>query len=342
MLHRGRLIGDLVGLDADRQIGQNGGHGRADVLAEHQHVAAVAHRDGKADRFLAVDAEQRLRRIGRPARDLGDVAEADQPAIGGEVDGQDVLLRLEAAGRAHQDLLVGGFHHAGRGDGVLRLKGGDQRRLVEAEPGDLVGRELDVDALVLHAEHVDLRHVGDLQQARADILDIVAQLPAGKAVGGEAVDDAVGVAELVVEPGAEGSLRQRILDVAHLLADLIPDVRNIGLGRRSLQRHENGGDAGLGVALDVVEMRRFLELALDALGQLLQRLIDGRPRPLGLDHHGLDGEGGVLAAPEAGVAPGAGQRDHQHEIEDQRSVADRPGGKVEPLFHVAPPRRRTF
>ena len=64
----------------------------------------------------------------------------------------------------------------------------DQRRAVDAEARQLLGRELDKDLLVLRAEQLDLRHVRNLQQARADVLDIVAQFAVGEAVGGEAVD----------------------------------------------------------------------------------------------------------------------------------------------------------
>ena len=49
---------------------------------------------------------------------------------------------------------------------------------------------------------------GTCSRLRADVLDVVAQLAVGEAVGGEAVDDAVGVAELVVEAGADDALRQ--------------------------------------------------------------------------------------------------------------------------------------
>ena len=158
---------------------------------------------------------------------MRDVAEADDPAVGDEIDGQDVLLGPERARDADEDLLVPGLHHARRGDGVLRLQRGDQRGAVDPEAGQLLGRELDVDALVLRAEHVDLGDVRQLQELLADFVDVVPQLPVGEAVRGEAVDDAVGVAELVVEAGADDALRQRAADVADLLAHLIPDVRHL-------------------------------------------------------------------------------------------------------------------
>ena len=139
-----------------------------DVVPERQDVAALAHGDGEADAVLAVDAEHRLRRIGGAARDLGDVAQADHAAVGDEVDAENVLLGPEGAGDAHQDLLVAGLHHAGRRDGVLRLQRRDQRGAVDAQAGQLLGRELDVDALVLGAQDVDLGDVRQLEQLLAD------------------------------------------------------------------------------------------------------------------------------------------------------------------------------
>ena len=68
-------------------------HGVLDVLAERKDVAAVAHGDGKPDRGLAVDAEHRLRRIGKAAPDVGDVAQAQHAAADDEVDVANVLLR---------------------------------------------------------------------------------------------------------------------------------------------------------------------------------------------------------------------------------------------------------
>ena len=202
-------------------------HGPLDVVPERQDVAARAHGDREPDGVLSVDAEHRLRRVGGAARHARDVAQADHPAVRDEVDGQDVLLGPERARDADEDLLVPGLHHARGGDGVLGLQGGDQRGAVDPEPRQLLGRELDVDALVLRPEDVDLRDVRQLQELLADVLDVVPQLPMGEPVRGEAVDDAVGVAELVVEAGADDALRQRVADVADLLAHLVPDVRHL-------------------------------------------------------------------------------------------------------------------
>ena len=100
-----------------------------DVAPESQDVAAFAHGDGEPDALMSIDAEHRLRGIGGPARDVRDVAEANDPAVlGDEVDGKNVLLGPERTRDADEDLLVRGLHDARRGDGVLGLQRGDQRR----------------------------------------------------------------------------------------------------------------------------------------------------------------------------------------------------------------------
>ena len=233
------LVGDERRLDADGQVRRDLAHGLRDVAPEGQDVAAGAHRDGDPDAVLAVDAEDRLRGVGRAARDTPDVPQADHAAIRDEVDGQDVLLRLERARDPHEHLLVPGLHHTRGGDGVLGLQGRDQRGTVEAEARQLLGRELHIDAFILGPEDVDLRDVRQLQELLADLDHVVPQLPVGESVRREAVDDAKGVAELVVEAGSDDSLRQGVADVAHLLAHLVPDVRHLGGGRRVLQVDED-------------------------------------------------------------------------------------------------------
>ncbi len=199
-----------------------------DIAPQRQHVAAFAHGDREPDALTSIDAEHRLRRVGGPAGDVRDVTEADDPAVlRDEVDGEHILLGPERARDADEDLLVSGLHDARGGDGVLRLQRGDERGAVDPEARQLLLREFDVDALVLRAEDVDLGDVRKLQKLLADIDDVVPQLPVREAVRGEAVDDAVGIAELVVEAGADDALRQRVGDVVDLLAHLIPDVRHL-------------------------------------------------------------------------------------------------------------------
>ena len=129
------------------------------------------------------------------------------PLADGEVDGENVLLGFESAADPQFDGLRVGGDGAGRDHDVLRVQRRHQRGGGETVAGQLGGRELNVDALGLGADQVHFGDIGHLQQPRADILHIVAQLAIGEAVCGKAIDDAVGVAELVVGDRADHPLR---------------------------------------------------------------------------------------------------------------------------------------
>ena len=119
---------------------------------------------------------------------------------------------------------AGGHHGILLGDRLVHLIE------VELEVGELLRRELEIDLLVLVAEDVDLADIRRAQEFGSHGLGEIARLPRGEAVRGDAVDDAEDIAELVVEEGPDHVLGQGRLDVAHLLADLVPDVLDLGLG----------------------------------------------------------------------------------------------------------------
>ena len=106
---------------------------RLDVLAQRKDVAAVAHGDGEADRRLAVDAEQRLRRIRVAAAHRGDVAQPQQPAVGDEIDVEQVLSESKApVTRSANCSSPVRTTPAGRTT-FCACSAGEDRRLVEAE-----------------------------------------------------------------------------------------------------------------------------------------------------------------------------------------------------------------
>ena len=293
-----RLVCDEMRLDADRQVRGQLGEPLLHVLAERQHIGVLGHRDGEADRRRAVVAEHRLLRVDVGAADFGDVAQAKEPAVDAEVDGLEALFRRELAGDADRDLLGACIDGAAGLDGVLRLQRLYQLGNVEPHGGELLGGELQVDLLVLRADEIDLGNVRNAAQLATQTLGMVAQLAMRKAVRGQGEDERIGVAELVVEERTLHALRQRLLDVADLLARLIPEIRHLGRGRRVLEGHEHHGLAGLGVALQIVEVRQLLELLLDAVGDLLHGFQRRGAGPQRLHHHGLDGERRVLLAAE--------------------------------------------
>ena len=97
------------------------------------------------------------------------------------------------------------------------------------------------------------------------MLHIVAKLVVREPVGGEPVDDAESIAELVVEAGADDAGGQSVAHITDAFAHVIPDVGDLPGRRAPFQRDEDCGDAGASVAAQEVESRRLLERILDPL-----------------------------------------------------------------------------
>ena len=151
---------------------------------------------------LAVHAEDGLRRIGVAAADRGDVAQADHAPVRDEVDVQDVLFRVEAARDPQRELLVAGLDDARRQDHVLRPERATKADWSSPRPAScLVENSMKMVSSCAPSISI-LTNVRHAQQPRADVLGVVAQLAMRETVGGEAVDDAERVAELVVEERA--------------------------------------------------------------------------------------------------------------------------------------------
>ena len=96
---------------------------------------------------------------------------------------------------------------------------------------------------------------GTCSNRERTVLDVVAQLAMAEAVGGEAVDQAERVAEVVVEARTDHAGRQRVADVADVLAHLVPDVGNLGRRRRSLEIDEDRRQPGRRIAAQEIEAR---------------------------------------------------------------------------------------
>ena len=215
----------------------------------------------------------------------------------------------------------------------MRLQRLYQLGNVEPHGGELLGRELQVDFLVLGAEKIDLRDVGNAEQLGSHALGIIAQLAVGEAIRGQREDQRIGIAELVVEEGTLHALWQGLFDVADLLSDLIPEIGHVRGAGGVLQIHEHHRLARLGVALLIVDVRQLFELLLDPIRDLLHRLQGGSPGPQRLHHHGLDGEGRVLVTPEPAIFKNTGEGDDQHQVDDEALMLQRPAGQIEG-FHL--------
>ena len=248
---------------------------------------------------------------------------------------------FERACCSKRESLVSRLNGPGRNDDVLRFERGGQRGPVDAQSRKLLSRKLDEDFLILLAEELNLRYVGHLQQFRANILDVIAKLTMTEPVRGEAVDNSVGIAELIVEARADNAGRQGVAHIGHAFADVVPDVRDFRGGRLALQRDENRGAPRFRITLDVIEARRFLKRPLKALGDLLQRLIQVRARPARKDDHGAEGKGRILVAAQAEVGQRASKHERDHAVNRERPMRERPLREIE-LHQEEVPSSRTL
>ena len=115
-----------------------------------------------------------------------------------------------------------------------------------------------------------------------------------------------------------------------------------GRGDLVLQIDEQGRLAGAGLAADVVDLGNFLDLALQPLGHLRQRVVDARAGPDGVHDHRLDRDRRIFVAAEMDEGGDAGHHDRDHPVDDERAMPERPGREIEAVHCVAIRRRRTF
>ena len=74
-----------------------------------------------------------------------------------------------------------------------------------------------------------------------------------EAVSGERINKAVGVAEIIVEAGADHALWQGSAHIADVLTDLIPDVRHLPCGGRTFEIDENRRQARTGIRAQEIQ-----------------------------------------------------------------------------------------
>ncbi|MEH2546767.1 hypothetical protein V1283_003412 [Bradyrhizobium sp. AZCC 2262] len=158
-------------------------------------------------------------------------------------------------------------------------------------------------------------------------------------VAGKAVDNPERIAEIVIEAGPDNSCRERVTDIADILANLIPGVQNLFCVRAALQVDKDCRNAGTRETAQKIQMRRFLQFALKPLGYLLEGLFDGCSRPGCLNDHGLDDEGRILAAAKSEIGQDACDDGDDHDVGDERAVIERPFGEID---HGSNPSRRIF
>ncbi|MNL18247.1 hypothetical protein D3C87_1393850 [compost metagenome] len=118
-------------------------------------------------------------------------------------------------------------------------------------------------------------------------------------------------------------------DVADLLAQLIPELRDLHRVHGVAGDEGHLGFAGAGERHDAFVFAGFHQLLFDAFGDLARDFLGGRSRPVGANHHGLEGERRILALAELGVGKCADNGQQQHQEQDDLAITQRPFGNVE-------------
>ena len=171
------LIGDLCQAHAQRQHAVDCADLAVQRLAEIEPVPAVAHDDAEQQRGFAVVADQECRRIFVTALDVGDVRQLQRAALHDDRRVADLLQVVEGAVEANEHFRAFGLHRAGRRQRVLAIERGEHVLRADAERCQPVMRELDVDALGLLADDVDLLHPRHVEQPLAQRLCIAHEQP---------------------------------------------------------------------------------------------------------------------------------------------------------------------
>ena len=164
-IHGFCLIGHQEGLDPDWQTAFNLAHFLPQIVAQRQNIAAFAHRDRKANGRAPIHAKHRLRRIGKAAADFSNIGQPHQPITGQEGNRRKISLILESAGNAQRQPFLPCLHNPRRAHCILRLKGRDQRRVIQPKPGQAFQREFNEHNLILRAQDFDFRDIRHTQKA---------------------------------------------------------------------------------------------------------------------------------------------------------------------------------
>ena len=204
----------------------------------------------------------------------------------------------------------------------------------DAERGQPLVRELDVDLLRLLAVDVDLLDHRHLEQPPLDVFGDVGELRMADAVALDGIEQPGDVAVFVVEDRADDAFGQLELDVAELLARLVPRLALIRVRGAALHRDRHAAVALARIRHDLLEVVELLELLLHAVEHLVLDLLRGRARPDDHRRHRRHGEVRVFELAELREAQHAADADHEDQEQHDGAVIQRPFGEVE-RFHRA-------
>ena len=137
-------------------------------------------------------------------------------------------------------------------------------------------RNFDEDFFVLNAKQFDLGHVFHTQQLLPNLVGLDSHFGRAEAIRRQGINDAIDVAKVIVEKRPLHALRQGVAHVANFFAHLVPNISHIRGFGRVLDLKNDLRFARLGVAADLVGIRRFLQGVWCDLRPVFGRLQSGR------------------------------------------------------------------
>ena len=342
-----RLVGYLIQLQTKRQLLLQLADFLSKVVAELDIVAALLHGESNADSRLTVVVHERIRRVCIAACNRGDIAKAENLAVGVDGDGSNVFYAVRAAGDAQVGVGRVGLDHTAGVDCRLRLNRSCNAVDIKTELGQLVCLHLHEDFLRLHANQLYLFYVLNTIKVELDFFGIFAHILVAEAVAGKRINIAVYIIKAVIIIGAEYAAGEVLLAVVDNVTQLQPALADSVAGNLVLERHGDNADAGTGIAGDFIYLRQVLNLLFQLVGEVHLYLLGAGTGPGSRNNHLLHGEVGVLAAAK-GFEGEYAHDEHQYgEKVDQLAVVDGPFRPVSMLAFVlhycSPPSvRRTF
>ena len=257
------------------------------------------------------------------------IPKPDRAAIRHQRHLQHVGLGSEGAGHAQRQIFGARVDDAGRAHHVLRRDGVEDLAVIQTHRRHPVGLEFDQNLFVLHPDPVDAADPVDLsQQVGPHDIHLIAQLAVAEPVGGEGIDDAEDIAEIIGEERPQHALRQGVADIPDAVAHFLPGARH-GLGRDGVLKIDiDGDDARPRDRPHRLQAGGLFQRAFQPVGQLAFGFGHRGPRPDGGDQHGLQREGRVFIAPQVDEGEGTGDHRDDHHVDGKLAAADGPFRKV--------------
>ena len=302
-----------------------------EAFPKPDNVATLGHGNSDTDRRLPIEAHLCRGRILITAIDGGNVAEAEAAPLPVQRHSAQLRDGVEVAGHAQVDSVGCGIEGTGRNHGVLRRQCLSNQLRRDAELIAFGVGNIDVDALFLHAQQLDLGYIGNPQQSLANAIAVVFQLLIGEIGAGKRIDIPEGVAEFIVERRSDNSGRQSISHITNFFSHLVETIEYRRRWQILAKHHEYLGFARSRIGAQIVQTIQLLQFFLDTVGHQTIYFIGRRTGPLGAHHHHSKGERRIFRLAQMKIAVDAECAEQQRDVAHENAIGQRPLAQIEAL-----------